>query len=335
MAKKDRKIITDRKMAKKNMRHSDEELDRLGYKTSLLIKVSKIGTIAVMALVLLYMIVTFPQYYKSAGGVPQAIILTIVCVAVCGIGINGILYSLLAKRAEGSFWTAYRQEMLVNMPEEESDLIDMTIYREEPGLEYEQIEASVLVNVRYDKLCYTHDTLYGEYGDTCFRMTDLKAGVPKRQENGRMGSRDIFDGILGMVWNDDAEPLRKNGFLQILSKDYSPETAGHTVEHIIETGDEEFDGAFTVYAQKPNRLNGFFTDDFREILLDIKKDAGCPVAVSFNGGWLFIALNGCPKYFEAETDRKASQKREEMRSFIKVIDGSGRLFAAAAESTPA
>ena len=264
----------------------------------------------------------------------QAILLTVVCAVVCGIGINGILYSFIAKRAEGSFWTAYRQEMLVNMPEEESDLIDMSVYREEPGLEYEQMEASVLVNVRYDRLCYTHDTLYGEYGDTCFRMTDLKAGVPQRKENGRMGSRDIFDGVLGMVWNDEAEPLRKNGFLQILSKDYSPETAGHTVDHIIETGDEEFDSTFTVYAQKPNRLNGFFTDDFREILLDIKKDAGCPVAVSFNGGWLFIALNNCPKYFEAEANKKTSQKREEMKSFIRVIDGAGRLFAAAVESTP-
>ncbi len=334
MAKNDRKIITDRKMARNNTRHSDEELDRLGYKSQLLIKVSKIGTIAVMALALVYMIVTFPQYYKSAGGVPQGILLTIACTAVCGIGINGILYSLIAKRAEGSFWTAYRQEMLVNMPEEESDLIDMSIYKEEPGLEYEMMEASVLVNVRYDRLCYTHDTLYGEYGDTYFRMTDLKAGVPQRNEKGRMDSRDIFDGVLGMVWNDDAAPLAKNGFLQILSKDYDPETAGHTVDHIIETGDEEFDSTFTVYAQKPNRLNGFFTDDFREILLDIKEDAGCPVAVSFNGGWLFIALNGCPKYFEAEADKKAAQKREEMKSFIKVIDGAGRLFAAAVESTP-
>ena len=63
MAKKDRKIITDRKMARNNVRHSDAELDRLGYKTELLIRASKIGTIAVMALVLIYMIVTFPQYW--------------------------------------------------------------------------------------------------------------------------------------------------------------------------------------------------------------------------------------------------------------------------------
>ena len=333
MAKNDRKIITDRKMTKNNVRHSDAEIDRLGAKTELLIKASKIGTIAIVGAVLLYMIVTFPQYYRATGGVLQAILLTVACAAVCGIGINGILYSLIAKRAEGSFWTAYRQEMLVNMPEEESELIDMTIFREEPGLEYEQMEASVLVNIRYDKLCYTHDTLYGEYGDTCFRMTDLKAGVPQRNEKGRVESRTIFDGVLGMVWNDEAEPLRKNGFLQILSRDYSPETAGHTVDHIIETGDEEFDSTFTVYAQKPNRLNGFFTDDFREILLDIKKDAGCPVAVSFNGGWMFIALNNCPKYFEAEANKKTSQKREEMKSFIRVIDGAGRLFAAGVVST--
>ena len=114
-------------MARNNVRHSDAELDRLGYKTELLIRASKIGTIAVMALVLIYMIVTFPQYWRATGGVLQAILLTVVCAVVCGIGINGILYSFIAKRAEGSFWTAYRQEMLVNMPEEESDLIeDMT-----------------------------------------------------------------------------------------------------------------------------------------------------------------------------------------------------------------
>ena len=89
MAKNDRKIITDRKMAKNNVRHSDAEIDRLGAKTELLIKASKIGTIAIVGAVLLYMIVTFPQYYRATGGVLQAILLTVACAAVCGIGING------------------------------------------------------------------------------------------------------------------------------------------------------------------------------------------------------------------------------------------------------
>lgn len=333
-----RKIITDRKMASKNERHSDAEIDRLGRKTDILIKASKYGTIAVMIIVAVYIIFSIPGIVEeSQSGYLEVIVLGIVTVAICGIGVNGILYSLMAKRAEGSFWTAYRQEILVNMPEEESDFIALTIFKEEPGLEYEQMTASVLVDVKYDQLCYTHDTLYGEYGEnkeTCFRFTDLKAGVPRRGEKGRMESKTVFDGVLGMVWNDDMAPLRKNGFIQILTKDYKPEAAGYTLDHIMKTGDEAFDAVFNVHVEKPNRIQGFFTDEIRGYLMEMREAVGCPIAVSFNGGWMFVAVNDSPKYFEAEMDKRSAEKREQMRGFIRLIDRAGYLFIAAEESTP-
>lgn len=325
--KKGRQIITNNKMAKDDRTFSDEELRRLQYKTNLMINVSKGVTLFVMLALVVYIFI-YDRTIFTGGGMAKNFIPAILTIIIFGVGANGITYFLIAKRVEGSFWTAYRKQYLINEASKTKG-VDFVVYKEEPGLAIEDIEGSVLVLCKYYKLCTSQDSLYGEMEGDSFRITNFKAGVPKRRENGKMGEKVIFRGILGMLWNDDENPLKKYGFMQIFSKGYKPSVAGFTAEHRIESGNAEFDENFTIYAEKPNMLRTFFTEEFTDAVEDFAKSLGTPVALSFNGGRMFIAANNYPDIFEAKLNEDVAKQKEEVKKLMEGVAAAKKIYDSA------
>lgn len=325
--KKGRNIIRNDKMIKDGRTFSDDEIGRLQYKTNLLIKVSKGVTLAVMLALAVYIFV-YDRTIFTGGRMSKEFIPAIIAIIILGVGANGITYYLIAKRMEGSYWTAYRQQYLINMASETKG-IDYVVYREEPGLAIEEIEASVLVLCKYYKLCTSQDSLSGEMGGDSFRLANFKAGVPKRKENGKMGEKRIFSGILGMIWNDEENPLKKYGFMQVFSKEYKPSVAGFTAQHKIESGNEAFDNNFDIYAERPNMLRTFFTEEFTEAVENFAKTLGTPVALSFNGGRMFIAINKYPDIFEAKLDVNVLKQKEEIKRLMEGVAAAKKIYDAA------
>ncbi len=322
--KKGRNIVANNKMIKERRTFSDEEIRRLQYKTALLIKVSKAITLAVMLALAAYIFI-FDRTIFTGGRMTKQFIPAVLTIIICGVGANGITYYLIAKRIEGSFWTAYRQQYLINMASR-TEGVDYVVYKEEPGLAYEEIAGSVLVLCKYYKLCTSQDSLYGEMDGDSFRLTNLKAGVPRRKENGRMGQVNIFSGIMGMFWNDEENPLKKYGFMQIFSKDYKPSVAGYTAEHKIESGNAHFDENFTIYAEKPNMLRSFFSEEFTEAVENFSKALGVPTALSFNGGRMFIAINKYSDIFEARLDQDVVTQKEEVKRLMEGVAAAKKIY---------
>ena len=325
--KKGRNIIANNKMIKESRNFSEDEIGRLQYKTNLLINISKAITLIVMIALAAYIFI-FDRTIFTGGKMTEKFIPAILTIIIFGIGANGITYHLIAKRLEGSFWTAYRQQYLINMASR-TEGVDYVVYKEEPGLTYEEITGSVLVLCKYYKLCNSQDSLYGEMGGDSFRITNLKAGMPKRKENGRMGQVTIFKGIMGMFWNDEENPLKKYGFLQIFSKDYKPSVAGFTAEHKIESGNAEFDENFTIYAEKPNMLRSLFSEEFTSAVENFSKVLGVPTALSFNGGRMFIAINKYPDIFEARLDKNVVKQKEEVKKLMDGVAAAKKIYDAA------
>ena len=324
--KKGRGIITDKKIARNDKVISDDDIARLQYKTNLLIRVSKYVTIAVMVAMLLYLIV-WERDTLMQGNFFEQLLLVAVSVLVCGVGANALTYHLVAKRMEGSFWTAYRQQYLVNMVSGIKGIGRVT-YKEQPGLSYEELRGSVLVRCQYDRLCRTQDCLYGDINGDDFRITNFKAGVPIRKANGYTGEKRIFDGLLAIISADDEdrELLRKVGFMQVFSASYSPTVAGYTAEHEFKTGDEEFDAAFKVFAEKPNKLGTFFDDSLKAAIRAFVDTVKTPAAFSFNGGSMFIAVNDYPDIFEAKLDVDVVKQKNEVMQLMNGIAAAQKIY---------
>lgn len=327
--KKGRGIIVDNNIVRNNRNLSDDDIERMQQKTNMLINASKIVTIAVMAAIALYIILWDNNIFTTGNFIEQ-LILAIVSIVLCGIGANGLMYHLIAKRAEGTFWTAYRQLYLVNMASATPG-IDYITYKEEPGLSYEEIRASVLVLCKYYKLCRTQDSLYGEINGDSFRLTNLKAGVPKRQENGRTKELTVFSGIMGMFWGDQREALVKLGFVQFFSKDYDPSVAGYVADHEFEPDDDDLKEKFTIYAQKPKVIGSLLNDEFKEALEALADSIEAPVALSFNGGNMFIAINDYPDIFEAKLNESVIKQKEEVRKIMDCVICAKEVYDVAAK----
>ena len=325
--KKGRGIITNKKFVRSNRNFSDEEIGSLQFKSNLLIRVSKIVTIIVMVAMLVYIIV----WEKDAllrGNILEQLLLIAVSVILVGIGANALTYYLIAKPVEGSFWTAYRQQYLINMVKDMKGIGRVT-YKEQPGLSYEELKGSVLVLCDYDRLCRTQDCLYGDINGDDFRLTNFKAGKPKRKENGRMGEVRLFDGIIGLLNAEEKAALSKVGFVQVFSEGYSPGVAGYVGEHLFKTGNEEFDARFKIYVEKPGALEGFFNSDFMEAAENFAGSVKTPVAFSFNRGTMFFAFNDYPDIFEARLDQEVTKQQTAVKALIQGVQAAQSVYDAA------
>lgn len=327
--KKGRRIIIDNRILKSRKDLSDDDIWRLQFRANLMIKVSKIVSICVMAALALYILI-WDRDMLARGNLIEQLVIAVLSIALCGIGANELIYQLIAKRIEGSFWTAYRQQYLINMASCTPG-VDYVTYKEEPGLSYEEIRASVLVLCKYDKLCNSQDCLYGEMSGDNYRITNFKAGVPKRKGNGKMGELTIFRGILGMIWDGENNRLSKLGFMQIFSKDYSPKVAGFTAEYEFETGIEDFDENFKAYVEKPDLLDDFFNQNLIDALKKIENILKCPFALSFNSGTMFIAINGYHDIFEAKLDESVAEQKEEVQILINAMVAAKNVYDIARE----
>lgn len=305
--KKGRNIYVNNKILREKREFSDEEIERLQYKAGLLKKVAKILTLGVVAALTLYIFIFDRTIFRSEDFLAK-FVASILTIIVCGAVMKEAIYFFVSRNSEGTFWTAYRQQYLINNINEK---VDYVVYKETAGLTPEELRASVLVFCQYDKLCKSRDCIQGQTGENNFCLTNLKAGIPNRQQNAKTRELRIFDGIVAMLWSDNGDSLRKYGFIQVFSKDYKTTVAGFTAEHKVKTGREDFDEQFTVYAEKPQTVEEFFIPELTEAVKKLSEKLRLPLAVSFNGKAMFFAVNGYPDIFEARLDESISKQKEE------------------------
>lgn len=328
--KKGRKIIVDNKLLKNKKAFSDEEIERLQYKANLMKNVSRLITIAVMVIMALYIFV-FDKTLFAGGSMIRQTAAAVISVILCGAIANEIANHFVAKRMEGSFWTAYRQQYLVNMAGR-AEGIDYVVYKEAPGLTYEEIEASVLVLCKYYNLCTSQDSMSGKIGQTNFCITNLSAGIPRREENGKTTNVKIFKGIMGMFRDDeddDYNGLIDMGFVQIFSRDYKTSVAGFVAQNQVKSGDEKFDEKFTVYAENPDMAAKLFSRSFKDALECFCETVNVPSALSFNGTTMFAAINNYPDIFEASLDEDVVKQKEEVKKLMEGVNAAKKVYDAA------
>ena len=196
--------------------------------------------------------------------------------------------------------------------------ISDVIYSADEGISCETVAGTGMMNMAstFD----SQDLVCGTYKEIEFEQSDVDIQEAWHDSDGTTSYSSIFKGRwISLKGRDDLD-----GRVQICAKKFRAENKKALPKR--ETGSEEFDKAFKVYADSEADVQKLLDLNMQRSLMRLKEKLGAPLMLMYVGDRLHIAVNDFMDSFEVNVrgklDYESEKKRllNEMSVTTKVID---------------
>ncbi len=241
---------------------------------------------------------------------------TIFAAAIVGCGALGLFWLLLAKRAYSRFEDAFKNKYVLPLIAAQPGFSDLR-YDKKAGFHWDEIRNAAVVACGDAKYFESEDLLMGNYEGIPFKFSDVTTQrIVYRNKKNRI--EEIFSGqVLGFKqYNDQKE---SDGHLQIFQKEFLSNIKGWTAAHKIETDHQLFNKKFQIYAADEHNAYYMLTPQMMEKIIEFSEAVGEQIAVTFRGGYMFIAICRIRSMFNPYVDTPVSEQTKLILEDISIL----------------
>ena len=239
-----------------------------------------------------------------------------------------LLYFLFVRWHYDRFNRAFKEKYVLQTLQAAGGFESLS-YDPSRGFSYQEVWDSCVVATGEQKYFKSEDLLLGSFQGIPFAYCDVVTESLRRRGK-RSRVETIFEGQIlrfslpeGSKWSF--------GHLQIFEKELLSNLKGRTAPHKIQVEHEGFNRRFQVFAADEHNAFYLLTPQMLEQIVQFADAAGCQIALTFVGPYLYVAMNSRRSMFDASVKEPFDKQRQAILADAGLMRRAGELLVLEAD----